>query len=349
MIKAAILKNEDPYDHEPWIKACDRLKGIVDFKVIDFSAEDWLESIEEFRPDILLTKPAGKTSLFREQYIERFSIIDQYWALPAIPTFKEAQLYENKKYLSYWLKINKVPHPKTWVFYSKKQAINFANHSVYPFVAKINIGASGRGVVIIKSREQAIDYIERAFSVGIRASVGPRLSQGKILSRVFKKILQPQSLLNRLKTYHEVSLDKQLGYVIFQEYIPHDYEWRIVVIGDSYFAHKKLKKGEKASGSLLKNYDNPPLYLFDFAKSLITRFGFTSQAIDAFETSDGRLLINEMQCIFGQSDPYQMLVDGIPGRYRFIDDKWQFEPGDFARNGCYDLRLEYLLSRVKKK
>lgn len=46
------------------------------------------------------------------------------------------------------------------------------------------------------------------------------------------------------------------------------------------------------------------------------KFNFTSQAIDVFETGD-QLLINEMQCIFGQSDPYQMLIDGEPGRYTF--------------------------------
>ena len=32
-----------------------------------------------------------------------------------------------------------------------------------------------------------------------------------------------------------------------------------------------------------------------------------------------------------------------PGRYRYIQNKWQFEEGDFARNECYDLRLEFVL------
>ena len=41
-------------------------------------------------------------------------------------------------------------------------------------------------------------------------------------------------------------------------------------------------------------------------------FRFRSIALDVFEPSKGKYLINEAQCIFGQSDPYQMLVDENP-------------------------------------
>ncbi|HQG56969.1 MAG TPA: hypothetical protein PK496_08180, partial [Bacteroidales bacterium] len=67
------------------------------------------------------------------------------------------------------------------------------------------------------------------------------------------------------------------------------------------------------------------------------------QAVDIFETPSG-FLINEMQCIFGQSDPYQMMVGGIPGRYVFENGAWKFEAGDFARNQCYNLRVEWVIN-----
>ncbi|NLJ42868.1 MAG: hypothetical protein GX431_04355, partial [Bacteroidales bacterium] len=118
-------------------------------------------------------------------------------------------------------------------------------------------------------------------------------------------------------------------------------------IGDSFFAHKKLKKGEKASGALLKVYDNPPLALLDFVKEITDRHGFYSQAIDIFESERG-YLVNEMQCIFGQSDPYQMLVDEKFGRYFFNENNWVFEKGDFAKNECYNLRLEFVLNKFNR-
>ncbi len=65
--------------------------------------------------------------------------------------------------------------------------------------------------------------------------------------------------------------------------------------------------------------------------------------------SQGKYLINEMQCIFGQSDPYQMLVNGKPGRYVFKDGKWIFEEGMFNRNESYNLRVEFVLSQLKNR
>jgi len=344
-IKACILKNEDPFDHVPWIDSCMKRKDIL-FKIIDLSKEDWYEEVEGYDPDILLTKPAGKTSLFRDQYLERLSILNLKYAFKLIPSFNEAQLYESKRFLSYWLKYQDIPHPKTWVFYSKSESFDFAKKTKFPIVAKINIGSSGDGVIIIKNKSELNSYISKAFSVGISSFSGPKLSKGRILNRIWNIILQPNKLLNRIQTYKQISNDKQIGFVLFQEYIEHDFEWRVVRIGDSFFAHKKMKLNEKASGSLLKGYENPNLKIFDFVDKITTPHKFTSMAIDLFETSSGLLIVNEMQCIFGQSDPYQMLVNGKMGRYRKIDNKWIFEEGDYASNQCYDLRLDFIVKSV---
>jgi hypothetical protein len=154
--------------------------------------------------------------------------------------------------------------------------------------------------------------------------------------------LDPTDIIKKYKFYQTKAADVQKDFVIFQTYTPHDFEWRVVRIGQSFFAHKKLKLGEKASGSLLKNYDNPPLSLIQFVKDFTDKYGFYSQAVDIFETTDG-FLINEAQCIFGQSDAYQMMVDGVVGRYIYLDQKWTFEPGDFNGNESYDLRIQHVL------
>jgi hypothetical protein len=345
--KVGILKNEDPFDHYPWIVSCKKRKDIL-FKIIDFSREDWFENIESFNPDILLTKPAGKTSLFRDQYLERLSMLNEKYSFKSIPSFNEAQLYESKRYLSYWLKYRNIPHPRTWVFYTRKESFDFAKHAKFPIVAKMNIGASGDGVIILYNESELISYITKAFSVGIRSISGPKLSKGKILKRIWNIIQQPKKFCNKLHTYKQISDDKQIGFVIFQEYIKHDFEWRAVRIGDSFFAHKKMKINEKASGSLLKGYENPNLKIFDFVENITSPYNFNSMAIDIFETSSGSFLVNEMQCIFGQSDSYQMLVNGKMGRYRKINNKWIFEEGDFASNQCYDLRLDFMINNMMR-
>jgi hypothetical protein len=116
-----------------------------------------------------------------------------------------------------------------------------------------------------------------------------------------------------------------------------------VVIGDSYFAHKKMVSGIMASGSLSKNYDEPPEAVLNFLRSLCVEHHLDSTSVDFFETTNG-FLINEIQTYFGQSDPYQMMVNGVPGRYRFIQGSWVFEPGDWASNQCYNLRLQHIES-----
>jgi hypothetical protein len=109
-----------------------------------------------------------------------------------------------------------------------------------------------------------------------------------------------------------------------------------------------LKLGEKASGSLLKNYDNPPLELFDFVKKITDKHQFYSQAIDVFQVGD-LFLVNEMQCIFGQSDSFQMMVDGRIGRYRYIENNWKFEEGDFNQLECYSLRIQHVIDKSRKR
>ena len=123
----------------------------------------------------------------------------------------------------------------------------------------------------------------------------------------------------------------------------------MVRIGDSFFAHKKLLKKAKASGSLKKGYEDPPKALLDFVKKITDQYGFYSQAVDIFEAGEGKYLVNEMQCIFGQSDPYQMLVDGTPGRYVYHKGKWIFEEGMFNQNESYNLRVEYVLNQLKNQ
>lgn len=344
--KLAILKNEDPFDHEPWVQACENRRAELEFRVIDLTLHDWFERISTFKPSLCLLKPAGKTELFRSLYQERVDVIVHDLGLPVFPSFDELRIYENKKFFAYWAKSVSLPHPQTWVFYNQKEALEFTRQACLPIVGKKNIGASGKGVIIIRSREDFEGYVRKAFADGIASRTGPRLEKGRLLARLLNKLSHPRELANRLNTYKAIAEDRQKGYLILQEFIPHDFEWRAVRIGASYFAHKKLKDGDKASGTLLKDYGNPPLDLLDFVHKITEESGFHSVAVDLFEHESG-YLVNEIQCIFGQSDQFQMRVDGKAGRYLRRNGRWEFETGDFAANACYDLRLDWVLTQLK--
>lgn len=348
--RLVILTNDIPEDHLKWIPSLNNMIEFFDYEIVDIFRQDWYELITKNYFDFILAKPPGLKSLHKQIYDERLSLLPNDLQKKLYPTLTEIKIYENKRYLSEWLKVNKIKHPETYVFVNKNEAENFVSKSDYPIVAKTSIGASGSGVKILRNKKEAYKYINQSFSKkGAPHRVGPNFGTGNLWVKIRRVLENPNLFGKKVKIYKASYQEKQKGYVIFQHFVEHEYEWRIVVIGDSYFAHKKLKKGEKASGSLLKNYDNPPLYLFDFAKDIMERFGFYSQAIDLFETKDGQLLVNEMQCMFGQSDPYQMLVGGKPGRYRFLNNKWVFEEGDFAKNECYNLRIESIYKILSQK
>jgi hypothetical protein len=349
-LKLAILRNEVADDHILWEKACDFYKNIIEWKVIDITRSNWLEEILNGSFDGLLAAPPGWTTPFKVLYDERVTILNINCGIPVYPSLEEIYIYEDKKYFSYWLKANKIPHPATWVYYYKEEALEFTQKALYPMVAKTNLGASGSGVCFLHSIKDAEKYILNTFSGrGITRNVGPKWKRKGFAGRVFRKLLQPAQFRLKMSEYTRSNSEHQKDFVILQQYIPHDYEWRCVRIGDSFFAHKKLKIKDKASGSLLKGYEDPPHDLLDFVKKITDMRNFVSQAVDIFVSEKGEYLVNEMQCIFGQSDPHQMIINGQPGRYLFQNDQWIFEPGDFNRIESFQLRLENFIEILKKK
>ncbi len=216
---------------------------------------------------------------------------------------------------------------------------------IFPIVAKSNIGASGNGVIILLHEEDAGKYIRDVFSKGVVNKTGPKLGKGNIFVKLKKILTNKGFVIQRISDYYETFNNPQKGFVIFQEYIPHNYEWRVVRIGESYFAHKKIAIKNKASGTLVKAYDEVPLELLDFVKNVTENTGISSVAIDIFEY-EKKYLINEVQCFFGQSDPYQMLKGEKPGRYIFKNGQWEFEQGIFNTNQSYNLRLDHALSII---
>lgn len=348
--KVCLLANENDDDHKQWVDVLEANSNQIQTSIINLSLNDWLDRVQASDADFFIARPPGISDQSKHLYDERLYIISKTLKKKIYPSLEEVLVYENKKFLSYFLKANGIGHPATNVFYSKDEAISFCEKTKYPIVAKLNIGASGSGVKILKCHKKAVEYINQSFSgKGAPKRWGPNLEKGNLLKRGLHYVFKPCDIFKKIGIYTKKKATRQVGFIIFQEYIEHSHEWRCVRIGESFFAHKKLKIGEKASGTLLKGYDNPPLKLLNFIKDITDRLGFNSLAIDLFETTSGDYLVNEMQCYFGQSDAFQMMVDNKIGRYCFISNEWVFEEGDYAKNACYNLRFAHLLSILKNQ
>ncbi|MGF1587428.1 MAG: RimK family alpha-L-glutamate ligase [Bacteroidales bacterium] len=345
-MKVSILRDNNSESSLNWEIACDKKE--IRHLSINMLCDSWIDIIFEFQPDFCVIRPPGNNQYHKRVFDEKLFFLEQHTHFKIYPGLSESLIYENKASLSYFLKLNKIQHSSTFVSHSYHEAKEFIVKSTYPLVAKTLIGAAGSGVVILESSIEARKYIDKAFSGGIKRRFGPNRKTGSPYKWISKALKSPRYFFNKLEEYKQRNQDTQKNVVLFQEYIEHDYEWRCVKIGESFFAYKKLKIGNKASGSKEFDYGAPPLELLDFTKDLCDRFNFNFMAVDVFYNEHG-VFVNELQTIFGHKNPYICAVDGKPGRFLYKCNKWIFEEGNFNNNESYDLRLETAINLHAKR
>ena len=345
-MKVAILRDNHPESSQKWEIACKK-KGIS-FLSIDMLRDDWYRKINNFNPDFCLGRPPGDNQQNKKVFDDKLYFLENHTSYRVFPGYAETVIYENKAALANFLQINNIPHPETFVSYSRQEATEFISVTKFPQVAKTLIGAAGSGVKILEAKSDAIDYIEKAFSKGIKRRFGPNRKTGSPKKWFAKAMQSPAYFFEKIKEYRERDKDIQRGVVLFQKYVEHDYEWRCVKIGESFFAYKKLKIGSQASGSKEFEYGPPPNELLDFTRSLCEKFGFNFMAVDVFYNTQG-IFVNELQTIFGHKSPYICKVGEKPGRYIHQNNQWLFEEGDFNTNESYDLRLDAAIKLFHKE
>jgi hypothetical protein len=311
------IVKEFTYKHRFYVAACRDLG--VPYKILDLSKPNWIEVVQKSNCDAFLIRPSCELSVWKQMYDERLKVMVKDLGKIIYPAYEEIWFYESKRRMSYWLQAHDIPHPHTWIFYDLVNALDFAKKTELPIVLKSDFGSASSGVRIFHSRSSLIRWIKQIFRKGVICK-------------------------------NEDPRDRQWGVVLFQEYLPDVREWRMVRLGASYFGYEKLKRGEYHSGSLLRAYSRPSDDLLFFAKRVMDEGGFTSMAMDVFESKDGRYLVNELQSMFGMSRPDMCVVDGKAGRmvFRPNSNLWVFESGDFCRNHLCNLRVQTLLTLLGK-
>ncbi len=303
------------YNHESYIAACRELK--VAYKTIDIFATDWVDQIRHSGCAGFVAWPGECIQEWKRLYDERLLFLVRDMKCLLYPSYEALWLYGSKQRQRDWLDIHGFPHATSWVYYDLEEALSFIKQATLPVVAKLDIGASAHGVWVIRSERQGERLIRRAFSQGI---VGER---------------------SDLRA-------RQWRHIYLQKYVSNIREWRIIRIGDSYFGHEKGKSGEFHSGSGVVGWFAPPRAALELIHQITEEGKFRSMAMDVFEQSNGELLVNELQSIFGAIDTAQMYINGVPGRYCRVEGEYVFEEGRFCRNACCNLRIEDMLSILNR-
>ncbi len=325
-IKLAILKSFKALDiHvQQYKQSCEHLH--INYVIIDLFAEDWIEQLKQEQPSGCLVRVKGNIDIHKHFFDEVLFIINKELGIPIYPSYKELFLYENKRLYHYWLTANELPLVKGQVFLDKDTAIDFLKKTKYPIVFKTNGGASASGVKIVKRKWKALWMAHKVFGF-----FDPRLSFGHLL---WYKGIVPKFGMT------------QKHYLIVQDFMNIRWEWRIIKIGNVYAGHKKLLKGNFASGSGLVGWEAPPKELLYMVKNMCDKARFDSMAMDVFETDTGKYYINEIQSLFGSFSPYQMKINDEPGVFVYEDNDFVFKPGEFHQYGSNILRVQDFVEKL---
>jgi len=149
-------------------------------------------------------RPHAVPAVLERNHLDWWEMADR---LTMVQDFRQIELYDDKS-AQFWA--FKDWMPPTWHFENLDNALAFARE--FPvdgtwIVSKANEGASSKNVRILRSRKELIDHIRLAFGRGIEVDHCAGGHEGK----------------------H--SKGRQKGYILLQEYIPHDITWRVNAIG----------------------------------------------------------------------------------------------------------------------
>lgn len=192
------------------------------------------------------------------------SIIDQLnGKVETFPNIDEMEYFDNKIDQIKRFEREHIKYPKTIISYSQREAEQSIKHFDFPFVAKLKKGAGSDNVWLIKNKEEAFNYIEKAFSSGFpvfnsQKYINKRLLKSKEQKNIIEGLKGVKGLLkNRWVTRRQPN---EKGYTFFQEFIPNEgYDIRVVVIRQqkAFSARRDARPdGWTASGSGIASYPN---------------------------------------------------------------------------------------------
>jgi glutathione synthase/RimK-type ligase-like ATP-grasp enzyme len=242
---------------ERWIAYCDA--NGINYKLVDCYANDIVKQLSDCQ--ILMwhfNHKSPKASKFAKQLL--FSL--ELSGKKVFPDIKTVWHFDDKVGQKYLLESIKAPLAPSFVFYSMEEANEWASNTMFPKVFKLRNGAGSDNVKLIKSNKQASRIIERAFKSGFSqyeawTNLKERYRKYRIGKSTFWNVVKGTMRLFHTTEYARVT-GKEIGYVLFQDYIPgNDHDIRVIVIGDKAFAIKRMvrKNDFRASGSGFILYD----------------------------------------------------------------------------------------------
>ncbi len=322
------------YYSERWVSHCE--SHGIDYKLVDCYRSDIIDQLSDC--DALMwhySQQSPKASKFAKELL---------FALEAsgkrvYPDFHTVWHFDDKVGQKYLLEALDLPTPPAHVFYSKKEALEWASGTSYPKVFKLRNGSASDNVRLVPSRRKAKRLINKAFGKGFKPFVGwinfkERYRKYREGMTNFSNLCKGFIRLFLTTEYARVS-GREKGYIYFQDFIPdNDHDIRVIVIGDMAFAAKRMvrKNDFRASGGGYGHFEKELFdegtiqRAFDMSarlrmQSLVCDFVHLNGKALAIEISYGSVMYpyencpgywdREMNWHEGPFEPYGRMVDEL--------------------------------------
>jgi len=234
--------------------------------------------------------------------------IEAYLGIPVFPDHCTCWHYDDKVAQYYVLQALEIPMPRTWVFWDREPARQWAHGTTYPKVFKLKTGSSSSNVHLVRSEADALELIDLMFGPGTYPRGFRTVVPGLDLLPEKRSPLQAAAArLAQLSQLERLPLHErgrhwwqpEKNYVYFQDFVPDNAgDTRIVVIGRRAFGLSRANRSGdfRASGSKLFDWDPRRIdpACIRLAYRISSALDAQSMAYDFLVDPGGRPVVTEM-------------------------------------------------------
>lgn len=255
-MKIAIQQRESGFGNR-WIEYCK--KNNIEYKLVDVYASNIIEQVKDC--DVFMWHHHHgdyRDVLFAKQLIYSLEAM----GVKCFPNFHTTWHFDDKVGQKYLLEAVGAPLVPSYVFYTKKEAMDWIRKTSFPKVFKLRGGAGSSNVKLVQSAKEAKYIVNKAFGKGFPqfdriGYMKERIGRWKEGKDSFTGVLKGIGRLFVPTDFSKMH-PREKGYAYFQDFIPNNaFDIRVCIVGNHAFALKRLtRKGDfRASGSGSIVYD----------------------------------------------------------------------------------------------
>ncbi|MDR1882730.1 MAG: hypothetical protein LBR26_08115 [Prevotella sp.] len=296
-MKIAIHQNEHSFSIR-WIGYC--IKQNIPYKIVNCYESDIIEQLSDCSFLMWHFHHLDyRDAIFAKQLV--FAIEQK--GIKVFPDFHTCWHFDDKVGQKYLLESIGAPMVKSYVFYSKEDALKWVNSTSFPKVFKLRGGAGASNVSLINNKNSAGKIIKKAFGKGFSQYNGWGSFNNKI--RLYK--INKATRLDLIKSFIRIFFPanfarmhgREKGYAYFQDYIPNNnFDIRIIAIGSNFFGIKRMVRENdfRASGSgrVIYNKNEIDIRCVEIAKDVSEKLMTQSIAFDFIFDKENNPLIIEI-------------------------------------------------------